>query len=160
LNLETEIRMLESDAGRAEAEVVPTYLGAHAVRQNFSQPSRCSSMRVIDDLETIAERKLRNSATHSSSPASLLPEKDGAFPESEVSGMHIKFHADEFNRRAAPNWPSNWSHIGRSPGRDQRAGIERIAASEGCRLSSRDISCLRSHYVPAANSLSAAPRWR
>jgi len=74
--------------------------------------------------------------------------------------MHYKFHADEFHRLAAPNWPSNWEPHRPITWAISEAGIERIAASEWCDSPPATLSMLGDSLAPPANSLSAAPRWR
>src|SRR5262249_31953150 len=58
LNLETEIRMLEAMRAEQTLEVVPTYLGAHALPLEFAHDRSGFVDSVVDDLNTIAERKL------------------------------------------------------------------------------------------------------
>src|SRR5262245_560463 len=58
LNLETEIKMLEAMLIERTLEVVPTYLGAHALPAEFSTNRDGFIDRVIDDLNTIANRRL------------------------------------------------------------------------------------------------------
>src|SRR5206468_12228220 len=58
LNLESEIRILEAMGSEKTLEVVPTYLGAHAVPAEFLGNRAAFIERVVVDLDTIANRKL------------------------------------------------------------------------------------------------------
>src|SRR5262245_5002644 len=58
LNLDTEVRMLEAMRMEPTLEVVPTYLGAHAIPSEFVNNRTAFVDTVIDNLSTIAERRL------------------------------------------------------------------------------------------------------
>src|SRR5499427_3324106 len=58
LNLETEIRMLRAMAAPSKLEIIPTYLGAHAIPVEFASDRDGFVHQVVGDLETIHKRRL------------------------------------------------------------------------------------------------------
>jgi imidazolonepropionase len=97
LDLETEIRMLEAMQAEQTLEVVPTYLGAHAVPVEFRSDRSGFVDHVIDDLETIAGRRLAEFCDVFVEPGVFTPdEARRIFRKAQSLGMQIKIHADEF----------------------------------------------------------------
>jgi imidazolonepropionase len=97
LNLETEIRMLEAMRTEPNLEVVSTYLGAHAVPSEFVSNRAAFIDKVIDDLDTIAERKLAEFCDVFVEPGAFTPdEARRIFSKARSVGLQIKIHADEF----------------------------------------------------------------
>jgi imidazolonepropionase len=97
LDLETEIRLLEAMRSETKLEVVPTYLGAHALPPEFHNDRRAFIDRVITDLDSIHEKRLAEFCDVFVEPGVFTP--DGArriFAKARSLGMHIKVHADEF----------------------------------------------------------------
>src|SRR5207247_1238776 len=58
LNLDAEIRIIEAMGKEAPLEVVPTYLGAHAVPPEFKNNRAAFVDQVIEDMKTIRARQL------------------------------------------------------------------------------------------------------
>src|SRR5215831_8034980 len=58
LNLETEIRILKAMAAPNRLEIIPTYLGAHALPREFTSDRDGFVNQVIRDIETIHARRL------------------------------------------------------------------------------------------------------
>src|SRR6516162_4121924 len=97
LNLETEIRLLEAMRSAGKLEVVPTYLGAHAVPGEFRADRNSFVEQVIRDLETIQSRRLAEFCDVFVEPGVFMPgEARRIFSKARSLGMHIKVHADEF----------------------------------------------------------------
>lgn len=97
LDLETEIRMLEAMRSAGKLEVVPTYLGAHAVPKEFRGNRTTFVEQVVRDLETIQSRRLADFCDVFVEPGVFTPdEARRIFSKARSLGMHIKIHADEF----------------------------------------------------------------
>jgi imidazolonepropionase len=97
LNLETEVRILEAMKQQNMLEVVPTYLGAHAVPAEFSKNREGFLDAVMDDLKTIGDRKLAEFCDVFVEPGVFtVDEARHIFQKARSLGMHIKIHADEF----------------------------------------------------------------
>jgi imidazolonepropionase len=102
LDKSTELRMLETIRKLGEdypADIVPTYMGAHAVPQEFKdRPDEYVEFMVDEMLYLVVQRKLaefcdvfceRGAFTVEQSRKVLLAAK--------VHGMKLKIHADEFH---------------------------------------------------------------
>jgi imidazolonepropionase len=132
LNLETEIRMLEAMRLEQTLEVVPTYLGAHAVPAEFLNNRAAFVDRVIQDLDTIQTRKLAEFCDVFVEPGVFTPEEARRiFAKAKSLGMHIKIHADEFQASggaalAIELGATSADHLGAIT----EADIQRIAASD------------------------------
>jgi imidazolonepropionase len=132
LNLETEIRMLEAMRDETSLEVVPTYLGAHALPSEFSKNRAAFIETVIRDLPTIAHRKLAEFCDAFVEPGVFTPdEARRIFAEARSLGLHIKIHADEFQSSggvplAIEMHATSADHLGAINDTD----IQRIAASD------------------------------
>jgi len=97
LNLETEIRMLEAMRTEPHLEVVPTYLGAHAMPSEFVRNRAAFVDKVIEDLNTIAERKLAEFCDVFVEPGAFTSdEARRIFARARSLGLQVKIHADEF----------------------------------------------------------------
>ncbi len=97
LNLEDEIRMLEAMRPASRLEIVPTYLGAHALPAEFAGNRAAFVDRVIGDLPVISSRKLAEFCDVFVEPGAFTPgEAKRIFDKARALGMKIKIHADEF----------------------------------------------------------------
>jgi imidazolonepropionase len=97
LNLENEIRMLEAMRNERVLEVVPTYLGAHALPVEFSNRRDEFIEAVVRDLDIIAVRKLAEFCDVFVEPGVFTPDEARTiFTKAQSLGLHIKVHADEF----------------------------------------------------------------
>jgi len=97
LNLKTEIHMLEAMRRESPLEVEPTYLGAHALPDEFAANRGAFIDRVIDDLNVIAQRGLAEFCDVFVEPGVFTPdEARRIFFKARSLGLHIKMHADEF----------------------------------------------------------------
>jgi imidazolonepropionase len=100
LNLEGEIRMLEAIRSvdkNDELEIVPTYLGAHALPPEFRDNRTGFVDQVIKDLQTIHTRKLAEFCDVFVEPGAFTTdEARRIFAVAKSIGMGIKVHADEF----------------------------------------------------------------
>src|SRR5262245_4307889 len=132
LNLETEIRMLEAMQAEQRLEVVPTYLGAHAVPPEFSNNREGFLDAVMSDLETIAKRKLAEFCDVFVEPGVFTPEEARhIFRKARRLGLQIKVHADEFQSfggaaLAVDLGATSADHLGAINDTD----LQRIAASD------------------------------
>jgi len=153
LNLETEIRMLEAMRTEQTLEVVPTYLGAHALPPEFRENRRAFIDRVIEDLSTIASRKLAEFCDVFVEPGAFSPEEARRiFAKAQSLGLHIKIHADEFQSSggaalAVEVGAVSADHLGAITDAD----IQRIAASEvvATLLPATLFMLGEGHYAPA-----------
>lgn len=132
LNLETEIRMLDAMRAEATLEVVPTYLGAHALPEEFLENRAGFIDRVIDDLSVVRARELAEFCDVFVEPGAFTAaEARRIFAKAKSLGMHIKLHADEFQSSggaalAVELGAVSADHLGAITELD----IERIARSE------------------------------
>ena len=131
LNLETEIRMLEATRSAGKLEVVPTYLGAHAIPKEFRADRYAFIEQVYRDLETIQSRHLAEFCDVFVEPGVFTPDEGRRiFSKARSLGMHIKIHADEFESSdgaalAVEVGATSADHLGAITPKN----IERIAAS-------------------------------
>jgi len=153
LDLESEIRMLEAMRAESTLEVVPTYLGAHALPEDFRDNRQAYIDRVLNDLSTIADRRLAEFCDVFVEPGVFTPdEARGIFAKAKSLGMHIKVHADEFQSSggaalAVEVGATSADHLGAITDAD----IERIAASPvvATLLPSTLFMLGETHYAPA-----------
>jgi imidazolonepropionase len=97
LNLEAEARILEAMRSAENLEVVPTYLGAHALPPEFRDNRAGFVEQVVHDLETIHARRLAEFCDVFVEPGAFSPdEARRIFAAAKSAGMGIKIHADEF----------------------------------------------------------------
>jgi imidazolonepropionase len=97
LNLETEIRSLEAMRSTGKLEVVPTYLGAHALPLEFQANRKQFVDQVIEDLASIHAKQLAEFCDVFVEPGVFTPdEARRIFAKAKSLGMHMKVHADEF----------------------------------------------------------------
>src|SRR5262245_26681764 len=132
LDLESETRMLEAMRSERTLEVVPTYLGAHALPPQFSGNREAFVDAVIQDLEVIAKRKLAEFCDVFVEPGVFTPdEARRIFAKAKALGMHLKVHADEFQSSGGAALAVEVDAISADHlGAITEEGIERIAASE------------------------------
>jgi imidazolonepropionase len=153
LNLQTEIRMLEAMRAEKRLEIVPTYLGAHAVPPEFADNRAAFVARVVDDLETIAERKLAEFCDVFVEPGVFTPdEARQIFAKARSLGLFIKIHADEFQSSggaalAVQVGATSADHLGAITEED----IQRISSSEviATLLPATLFMLGQGHYAPA-----------
>ena len=97
LDLDNEIRMLEAMRSQSTLEVVPTYLGAHALPPEFQNNRAAFIDHVIEDLAAIHSRGLAEFCDVFVEPGAFTAdEARRIFARAKELGMHIKIHADEF----------------------------------------------------------------
>jgi imidazolonepropionase len=153
LNLESEIRMLEAMRSEPKLEVVPTYLGAHALPPEYRNDRSAFIDRVIDDLSSIHTRKLAEFCDVFVEPGVFTPEEARRiFERARSLGMHVKIHADEFQssggaRLAVEVGATSADHLGAVSAPD----IRRIAASSvvATLLPATLFMLGQTHYAPA-----------
>src|SRR5207244_6454746 len=91
LNLTTGIRMLESMRPVYRLEVIPTYLGAHAVPAEFRDNRAAFVDQVIEDMRTIGARRLAEFCDVFVEPGVFTPdEARRIFAAARSLGMGIK----------------------------------------------------------------------
>ena len=102
LNLESEIRMLEAMRSAGKLEVVPTYLGAHALPPEFRGRRAAFVDQIIEDLHKICARNLAEFCDVFVEPGAFTPEEGRRiFAAAKAAGLGIKIHADEFKSSGA-----------------------------------------------------------
>lgn len=153
LDSETEIRMLEAMRTEATLEVVPTYLGAHAVPEEFRNNRDAFIDRVLNDLFTVSERQLAEFCDVFVEPGVFTPdEARRIFARAKSLGLHIKVHADEFKwsggaALAVEVGATSADHLGAITEGD----IQRLAGSEviATLLPGTLFMLGEKHYAPA-----------
>jgi imidazolonepropionase len=159
LNLDTEIRMLQAMRSTNPLEVVPTYLGAHAVPAEFRNNRAAFIDRVIEDLDTIAAKRLAEFCDVFVEPGVFTPEDARRiFAKARSLGLNIKIHADEFQSSggaglAVEVGATSADHLGAITGAD----IGRIAASDvvATLLPATLFMLGEAHYAPARRLIDA-----
>jgi imidazolonepropionase len=132
LNLETEIRMLEAMRSESRLEVIPTYLGAHALPPEFRDDRNAFVEQIIADLPAIHARGLAEFCDVFVEPGVFtIDEARRIFAKAKSLGLHVKMHADEFQSSggaalAVEVGATSADHLGAITD----AGIERIARSD------------------------------
>ena len=97
LTLDAEIRILEAMQSVEKLEVIPTYLGAHALPPEFRDRRSAFIDQVINDLKSIKTRKLAEFCDVFVEPGVFTPdEARRIFSAARSLGFGIKVHADEF----------------------------------------------------------------
>jgi imidazolonepropionase len=97
LTLDNEIRMLKAMQSVDKLEVVPTYLGAHALPPAFRERRGAFIDQVIDDLKSVHDLKLAEFCDVFVEPGAFTPdEARRIFAAANSLGLGIKVHADEF----------------------------------------------------------------
>jgi imidazolonepropionase len=153
LNLETEICILEAMRESGKLEVIPTYLGAHAVPEEFRENPEAFVEQVISDLEAIQAKRLAEFCDVFVEPGVFTPdEARRIFSKARSLGMHIKVHADEFASSggaalAVEVGATSADHLGAITPEN----IERIAASNvmATLLPATLFNTGAAHYAPA-----------
>jgi imidazolonepropionase len=97
LTLEHEIRMLEAMRQGNALEIIPTYLGAHALPPEYRHNRSAFVAGVVADLQTIASRRLAEFCDVFVEPGAFsCNEARTILNRARTLGMGIKIHADEF----------------------------------------------------------------
>jgi imidazolonepropionase len=132
LNLETEIRMLKAMSAPDKLEIIPTYLGAHAIPREFASDRDGFVDQVIRDIESIYAKNLAEFCDVFVEPGVFTPpEARRIFAKAKSIGMQIKIHADEFESSggaalAVEVGATSADHLGAIT----REDISRIATSD------------------------------
>jgi imidazolonepropionase len=155
LNLDAEIRMLEAMRHAGKLEVVPTYLGAHALPQEFRANRNAFVDQVIDDLAAIHAQHLAEFCDVFVEPGVFTPdEARRIFAKAKSLGMHLKLHADEFQSSggaalAIEVGATSADHLGAITPDD----VQRIASSDviATLLPATLFHIGASQYAPARN---------
>ncbi len=152
-----EMRMLEAARNEKVLEVVPTYLGAHALPAEFKNNRDAFIDRVIEDLD--AAKELAEFCDAFVEPGVFTPaEARRIFSRAKSLGMHIKMHADEFESSGAAGLAvemeaTSADHLGAITDDD----IQRIAKSDvvATLLPSTLFMLGQKHYAPARKLIEA-----
>jgi imidazolonepropionase len=97
LNLDSEQRILRAMREEQTLEVVPTYLGAHALPPEYRDQREAFIESVRQDLSAIAAGGLAEFCDAFVEPGAFTPdEARSVFDRARALGLHIKMHADEF----------------------------------------------------------------
>jgi imidazolonepropionase len=97
LNLETEMRMLQAMRLVKTLEVVPTYLGAHALPVEYRDNRAAFVHQVIQDMHTIHAQQLAEFCDAFVEPGAFTTDEGRRiFAAAKAIGLGIKVHADEF----------------------------------------------------------------
>jgi imidazolonepropionase len=156
LDLETEIRQLEAMAalnGAHPVEVVPTFLGAHAVPAEFrSRPDDYMAFVINDVLPKVAERRLAEYCdVFCEAHVFSVAQSRRLLERARDLGLGLKLHADEMNplggaELAAQLGAVSADHLLRASDR----GIDRMAeAGVTAVLLPGTAFCLRQPYARA-----------
>ena len=145
--------MLEAMKAESTLEVVPTYLGAHALPEEFRDNRREFIERVLKDLPTVADKHLADFCDVFVEPGVFTPdEARRIFAKAKSVGMQIKVHADEFESSggaalAVELGATSADHLGAITDTD----IQRLAASPviATLLPSTLFMLGEKHYAPA-----------
>ena len=153
LDFENEIRMLEAMKTESTLEVVPTYLGAHALPDEFRDKRDEFIEQVLKDLSKVADRHLAEFCDVFVEPGVFTPdEARRIFAKAKSVGLRIKVHADEFESSggaalAVEQGATSADHLGAITDAD----IQRIASSPviATLLPSTLFMLGKTHYAPA-----------
>jgi imidazolonepropionase len=97
LNCEHELRMLEAIQRERRLDVVPTYLGAHALPVEYKDNRDAFINQVVGDLEQVQKRNLAEFCDVFVEPGAFTTDEGRRiFSRARSLGMQIKMHADEF----------------------------------------------------------------
>ena len=97
LNCEHEIRMLEAIQHERHLDVVPTYLGAHALPAEYKDNRDAFIDQVVSDLGQVQKRNLAEFCDVFVEPGAFTTDEGRRiFSRAKSLGMQIKMHADEF----------------------------------------------------------------
>lgn len=159
LDLESEARMLEAIHAERKLEVVPTYLGAHALPPEFRENRTAFIDSVISDLSSIRAKNLAEFCDAFVEPGVFtIEEGRRIFQHAKSLGMHVKMHADEFESSggaalAVEIGATSADHLGAITDAD----IQRIAGSGvvATLLPSTLFMLGHQHYAPARKLIEA-----
>jgi imidazolonepropionase len=105
LNLETEIKQLEviQECNRLHpVDLVPTFMGAHAIPPEFKHNRQGYIQEVIRMLEPVSKRRLARFAdVFCDVGAFTLEESRAILEEARKHGLELKLHADELENTGA-----------------------------------------------------------
>lgn len=97
LNCEHELRMLEAIQRERRLDVVPTYLGAHALPAEYKDDRDAFINQVVGDLEQVQKRNLAEFCDVFVEPGAFTTDEGRRiFSRAKSLGLQIKMHADEF----------------------------------------------------------------
>jgi imidazolonepropionase len=100
LDRTNEMRMLQAARDERAIEVVPTYLGAHALPAEYRNKREVFIEQVIADLDSAKD--LAEFCDVFVEPGVFTPEEARRiFTRAKALGMHVKMHADEFESSGA-----------------------------------------------------------
>jgi imidazolonepropionase len=159
LTLQHEVRMLEAMRRNAPLEIVPTYLGAHALPGEYRDNRNTFVAQVMDDLDVIASRHLAEFCDVFVEPGAFTPEEGRRILTRALSlGMHAKMHADEFESSggaalAVELGATSADHLGAVT----EEGIRRLASSNviATLLPSTLFMLGQTRYAPARKLIEA-----
>jgi imidazolonepropionase len=153
LTLEGETRILEAMRAETTLDVIPTYLGAHAIPLNYRTRRSEFIDRVLEDLITIHGKRLAEFCDVFLEPGAFTPdEARRILTHAKSLGMPIRMHADEFQSSdgaelAVELGAVSADHLGAITNK----GIQRISASNvvATLLPSTLFMLGEKHYAPA-----------
>jgi imidazolonepropionase len=159
LNREEELRMLEAMQYERPLEVIPTYLGAHALPAEFKDNREAFIQQVVDDLDIVRKRNLAEFCDAFVEPGAFTTDEGRRiFAKAQSLGMHIKMHADEFKSSAGAALAAEIGAISADHlGAITDDGIQRLAASDvvATLLPSTLMMLGETHYAPARKLIDA-----
>jgi imidazolonepropionase len=145
--------MLEAMRSEDVLEVVPTYLGAHALPVEFQDKRDEFINRLLQDLTTIRSRGLADFCDVFVEPGAFTrDEARRIFRHAQSLGMPVKMHVDEFQSSQGAELAVEMEAVSADHlGAITDAGIQRIAASNvvATLLPSTLFMLGEKHYAPA-----------
>jgi imidazolonepropionase len=131
LNLEAETRILEAMRQEKTLEVIPTYLGAHALPPEYRNNRRAFLSQVLDDMNTIQSTHLAEFCDVFVEPGAFMPEEARRIlTHARKLGMRLKMHADEFKASGGAELAVELGVVSADHlGAITDSGIQKIAAS-------------------------------
>jgi imidazolonepropionase len=159
LSPDAEIRMLEAMQSETVLDVVPTFLGAHALPPEFENDRESYIEQVVSSLEIIHSRRLAEFCDVFVEPGAFTAEEARRIlMKARSLGMHTRLHADEFQRSggaalAVELGATSADHLGAIDDAD----VERLAASDviATLLPSTLFMLGESRYAPARKLIDA-----
>lgn len=152
LNLESELRSLEA-MKPSTLDVVRTYLGAHALPEEFENRRADFINQVLSDLEIVAERRAAEFCDVFVEPGAFtIEEASTIFAKAKRLGLGIKMHADEFQSSGGAELAARIGAVSADHlGAISDSGIRAIAQSDtiACLLPSTLFTLGHTRYAPA-----------
>ena len=159
LRIDHEIRMLEAMKAETRLEVVRTYLGAHALPEEYRHNQSAFADLVIADLPIIAERGLADFCDVFVEPGAFEPdEARRIFAHAKALRLGIKVHADEFLASGGAQLAVEANAVSADHlGAVTTEGIRLLAGSEviATLLPSTLFMLGETHYAPARQLIEA-----